>query len=342
MDRTDLLERSKELWILSFPNEGGYTDYYFSHICTSDVILAHHEEGGQTVSAAQFIPYGMNLLGQRTSMYYISGVCTHPQWRGRGMARKCLIHYFDELRNKSPFAMLIPASTSLFEYYYRYLGFTVSSCRDWKNVCVDNMDVGLGDVDFSWCSYDNMICEEREELFGKILRYWDSKPNCVLRSIPALRNAVEAYYDLHIAFCRKGKREVFAICSILCDRVIMHEAVSDDEELFSCMIGHIMRICDMRKILMPIYEKKPLSMVRILNVEEALRIYARDLITEECLKITDILLPENNGIFLLKDGECHKLDRNPDNICVVALFIEDLQKRMFNKQSLYMPLMLDY
>ena len=78
------------------------------------------ESGDEIVSALQMIPYPMTFCGDTVQTSYISGACTHPDFRGNGVMRELLSQAFAKmLRNGMYFSTLIPAEPWLFDYYTR-------------------------------------------------------------------------------------------------------------------------------------------------------------------------------------------------------------------------------
>jgi GNAT superfamily N-acetyltransferase len=83
---------------------------------------------GQVIAALQVLPYTLTPPQGDTPLRlaYIVGCCTHPQYRSRGLMRRLIHDALADARRKGfDLATLIPASTSLFEYYAA-LGFTTS------------------------------------------------------------------------------------------------------------------------------------------------------------------------------------------------------------------------
>jgi predicted GNAT family acetyltransferase len=70
------------------------------------------------------LPYTMSFCGEDISLAYISGVCTLPSERGKGLMKQLMQQAFDEMRRrKIALTALIPAEPWLFGYY-REAGYT--------------------------------------------------------------------------------------------------------------------------------------------------------------------------------------------------------------------------
>lgn len=111
-------EETRLLYDLCFKDSPAFTELYFRERYSDErnVVLYADE---QLVSSMQLIPYSMTFCGtERVAMYYISAVCTHPDYRGRGWMNQLMIKALcRSYQHAIPFATLISASESLFAYY---------------------------------------------------------------------------------------------------------------------------------------------------------------------------------------------------------------------------------
>ena len=82
-------EQVKALWKLCFEDTEEFVDLYFRMRYT-DRINHVIEEGGKVIAALQTIPYPMTYGGELLPVSYISGACTHPDYRNQGSMRKLL------------------------------------------------------------------------------------------------------------------------------------------------------------------------------------------------------------------------------------------------------------
>ena len=70
----------KTLWKLCFNDSDEFTDLYFKMRYKDEVNRVIREDG-KIISALQMIPYPMTFCGEVISTSYISGACTHPDYR---------------------------------------------------------------------------------------------------------------------------------------------------------------------------------------------------------------------------------------------------------------------
>lgn len=112
-------EKVKALWQLCFDDNEEFVEMYFRLRYKNEINIAI-ESGDEIVSALQMIPYPMTFCGDTVQTSYISGACTHPDFRGNGVMRELLSQAFAKmLRNGMYFSTLIPAEPWLFDYYTR-------------------------------------------------------------------------------------------------------------------------------------------------------------------------------------------------------------------------------
>ena len=112
-----------DLWRLSFNDTEEFIRLYFDRVYKEENTLVI-EKDGQVVSALQMLPYTMTYYGTEISVAYISGACTHPSMRGKGLMRQLIQNAYEEMKYRSvAVTALIPADPWLFDYY-REQGYT--------------------------------------------------------------------------------------------------------------------------------------------------------------------------------------------------------------------------
>ena len=110
-------EQVKSLWKLCFDDSEAFIELYFRLRYNNEVNLAI-QSGEEVIAALQMLPYPMTFCGQTVPTSYISGACTHPDYRSKGVMRELLSQSFARmLRNGVLFSTLIPAEPWLFGYY---------------------------------------------------------------------------------------------------------------------------------------------------------------------------------------------------------------------------------
>lgn len=119
----------KTLWQLCFNDDPAFIDLYFK-LRYKDDINRSIEQNRRIVSALQAIPYPMTWCGQTVLTEYISGACTHPEYRSRGLMRSLLTQTHQRMKEDGVlFSTLIPAGKSLFDFYKTFGYATVFSYK---------------------------------------------------------------------------------------------------------------------------------------------------------------------------------------------------------------------
>ena len=86
-------EKVKALWKLCFDDSDQFIDMYFRLRYKSEINVVI-ESGNEVISALQMLPYPMSFCGKQVATSYISGACTHPDFRNRGVMRQLLSQAF--------------------------------------------------------------------------------------------------------------------------------------------------------------------------------------------------------------------------------------------------------
>ena len=73
-------EQVRQLWETCFNDDEAFVDLYFRLRYTDQINKAIIEDG-KVISALQMIPYPMTFCGRTVAASYISGACTHPDYR---------------------------------------------------------------------------------------------------------------------------------------------------------------------------------------------------------------------------------------------------------------------
>ncbi|MDR0794673.1 MAG: GNAT family N-acetyltransferase [Tannerella sp.] len=113
-------EQIMELWKQSFGDTDDYIRLFFERAYRDDQTLVF-KQNGRIVSALQILPYEMSYCGTTLTAGYICGVCTLSSERGKGLMSRLMIQALEEMGNHNfAIAVIIPASTSLFDLYRRF------------------------------------------------------------------------------------------------------------------------------------------------------------------------------------------------------------------------------
>lgn len=112
-------EQVRQLWETCFNDDEAFVDLYFRLRYTDQINKAIIEDG-KVISALQMISYPMTFCGRTVAASYISGACTHPDYRVRGAMRRLLEETHRSMFDEGiMFSTLIPAEDWLKGYYAR-------------------------------------------------------------------------------------------------------------------------------------------------------------------------------------------------------------------------------
>lgn len=120
------LEQVRRLWAHCFSDGPDFVALYFRLRYRDSNTLTVDDGQGRVLSAMQLLPYPMTYLGHDLRTEYVSGACTHPDYRRRGLMSGLLTDALHVMRSRgTAMATLIPAHSGLFAYYAR-LGFATA------------------------------------------------------------------------------------------------------------------------------------------------------------------------------------------------------------------------
>ena len=112
------INRIKELWVEIFGDSEAFADFA-ANLCPSEEIYLIKEEG-QIVA---MVNAGVDLFAYGKKGFYIYGLATVPQYRGKGLAKQLVEYVENKKFNEGyQFAVTQPAQESLFDYY-RKMGY---------------------------------------------------------------------------------------------------------------------------------------------------------------------------------------------------------------------------
>ena len=174
----------RHLYHLCFGDDLAFEDAYFRRIYSrrhSTVI----RRNGQIVSGLLFAECGVNVENGQdydVGAVYLSGVCTHPSFRGQGLAGELIWRTLKKrYREEDGYAVLIPADEGLAAYYAR-LGFV--RCFDYieETYRPSAEELALPDLLVGACSEEGLTFADVNDYFyealppGPLVYYHASPP----------------------------------------------------------------------------------------------------------------------------------------------------------------------
>ncbi|MDR2065065.1 MAG: GNAT family N-acetyltransferase [Prevotellaceae bacterium] len=334
-----LKELAISLYKLCFDDDEKFVDFYFSKRYTEKNHFTIFENNSP-VAALQVIPYTMTFFDAKIDLAYLSAICTHPDFRKRGLMKKLLEKTHRQLFADGIYAaFLIPAYLYLFDVYekndYQTIFYHTKTSINAGNYCFNN---------------DYKIYEYPEANKHDAFKYFDRKMSerncCIQHSFSDFEIVCEDIYNSGgLILIAEYKNKIAGISFVLQtnNNTVVNEHFAETHEISDNLIKTISRKIETNKLLrIGIPQQKhcePLGMIRIISVEKMLRRYAeKHRCCNKTIFVKDSVIAENNGCYTISNAECIKLplenSHNAWNISRLAQFI-------FGGQTPYMSLMLN-
>lgn len=201
-DSQRILAETRQLWQTVFADSEAFVDLYFTRVYRAERNVCCLIDR-RVAAALQTLPYTMLYHGSLIRTAYISGVATHPDYRGRGVGGNLMRQaHFRLYHSGCVFASLIPAEPWLYGWYAR-CGYaqvitctrppadpTVTGFADFDRAQRERPCILLHDAD----GYD--VIREDIRLSGRGYTPPPADIPAMLRVIDA-RKALEAYAQCH-------------------------------------------------------------------------------------------------------------------------------------------------
>lgn len=348
-------EDTKALWKLCFDDNEEFIDLYFSQRYEDKINMPIYD-GSLLISALQMIPYSMTFCDQVISTSYISGACTHPDFRAKGVMKQLLSDTFQRMYESNVLlSTLTPAEEWLFDYYRK---FGYSSVFDRTIESIESSSLTISH-DYKIEEYTPFQLDIHSYLNRKMME----RPSCIQHPMDDFK---VIFADLKLSggqlFVARLHSELMGlvICIPEGDTLYIKEILFETEEIRNTLLAIAARQLGTPRIeciLPPNGEEsdRQLGMARIIHAQKILEVYAAKYkYLNLTIKLTDNYIAENNGYYLLQNGVCEKVSVPNTKVCF-DLNIQQLTQvlmgyrinqlpnsfRCFAKQYPYMSLMLD-
>ena len=218
-------EQVKALWKLCFEDSEEFVEMYFKLRYKNEVNVAI-KSGDEVISALQMLPYPMTFCGEMVQTSYISGACTHPDFRSKGVMRELLSQSFARmLRNGIQFSTLIPAQPWLFDYYKR-MGYATVFQYSVKEMTlpefIPSKEIAV-----------NVVSKPQDEVYSYLNKKLSERPCCIQHSAEDFQVIMA---DLPISggnlFVAKQANEIWGIAIIYKREncIIINELLAEDKD----------------------------------------------------------------------------------------------------------------
>lgn len=335
-------EEIMNLWRICFTDTEDFIRFYFER--------KYHEqdttvrmENEQVVSALQMLPYPMTWHGKTVMTSYISGACTHPSARSKGIMRQLLTDSFHVMKNrKNAFSILIPQEPWLFDYYKR-AGYAPVLAYTPENYY---LSVRNNNPAVCFPARENL---NPEELYPYFKRHMETRENCVQHTAEDFKTILD---DLYLSggallLLRENENKIKGMAFALpCpDKILVNELFYESDTEKEALLQAAAHKWEKGEIecRVPVRTGKKITlkgMARIIDVFQVLSVYASTHPRKTLfLRVTDNDLPSNNGYYRIMNGRAfrtgagiHKTDHDMN--------IEELTQLLFENPG-FISLMLD-
>lgn len=342
LTKEKIKEDIKNLWSVCFGDTEEFIDLFFKHRY-NDFANIYIDNGEKVISALQIITYPFTFSDELLPLGYISGACTHPDFREKGLMKQLLRKSFSAMYERGyVFTALIPGELWLYDYYTK-TGYTDVFSHYKKEIKQDDY---LPNEDFAVSvitAFDDRVYHYlNTKLKAKdcAVQHTDTDFNIVLQDLSVssgrcfVATCADTIKGVSVVYQRGDRWE---IRELLCDddsakAVLIHSA-------FNLASGKAVELHSMHPIEGGLSCRN--GMARVINVDKALAKYAhkrRDFKT--CLCVKDDYVEENNGCFKIENGFCERVDEDCVGDCK-HINIRDLTDIILRESSPYMSLMMN-
>lgn len=318
LNKNEIKQQTRELWKHCFDDTDDFLDIYFAEKYTDEANLTVRRDG-RVVAAAQILPYQLLFYGLPLHSGYLSGLCVHPDQRGKGLASLLVREAHRRLyRQGAALSLLIPGNEKLRHFYERpqHGAYWTATYRTEQELMTDetaDTTVEISQPD-EWGN-ELFVAFRRQATLPFMLRPAENDFFAAL--------AVCDRADGQVLVARRRKR-VTGICLVAREpdgRIFVRSMWATDTSVRNAFLRHIAPNGNMH-----IYSRTPAAgtadgaipyaMARVVNAERFLGTIAAAF-PDFSLHIGvdgDLDVPENNGYYRVGNGRVSLTDKRPDRI----------------------------
>lgn len=345
-------KKARKLWKEVFEEDTEkFLNYYDRYVANHNQIMGE-KEGEELVSMVQLNPYRVRMGETEADSYYIVAVATRESCRHQGRMRRLLTEALQQMyQEKIPFTFLMPAYESIyfpfdFVTVYRQsmltCGAVIPGSNDNSWHCVPCQKEQIPElVAWSNCflkqysqistvrseEYYARIWKEQESMNGQILLFYEGsqmKGYCFTGyegSGEAWEIAVEEKKQTGID--NRAASDSQAVANRKAAEALTHW-FGEHGQLPMRICGFLPDTC-IEGIPLNEMTYRPMTMVRIVNLEEFVSHLRAKKPVQFALCIKDPIIPENCGVFCFELGrECSSLTRITEDMVQSDLKIPEI------------------
>lgn len=315
-------QRARKLYEEIFDEDSpAFVDYYFRVKAAENEIFVVENEKQEILATLHLNPYEMMFCGERVKTNYIVAVATRADCRHQGMMRSLLQASLQEMyRREETFTWLMPAAEAI----YRPFGFRFIYEKNKMTVTADVLR--RAETDEKWQIHSDqevsgdIFCEEAKKEDLAELACFAEKQLSKLAEVYTVHDIAYFEQRMQEVECEGGSliliRKEKEICGYFLalkkDREAWEIVVEDavQKKAFPAVLhwfGESKEKCTFTAFP-PIWEQYaqsenvPAIMGRIVHLERFVCCLKIKKEQEWKIRLTDSLIPENNGYFIIKTG----------------------------------------
>jgi hypothetical protein len=344
-------EEVRALWDICFGDDEAFTELYFSRRYNEDVNIVITEKD-RVISALQILPYTMTYCKDIIPMGYISGACTHPDFRNKGAMKRLLSASFSRMKKQGiPLTTLIPAEEWLFDYYSK-TGFV--SVFEYSSKAIQSSSLNISEK-YSVTEFN----PPENDVYAYFNKKMLERPYCIQHSEEDFNVILE---DLHLGdgalLVARLNNQVKGIIFCYSQDEVLHvpELFYENKtarDMLLAKAAQRMNVKEIDSTEPPTDEMgEILGMARIIDAERMLILFAKqNPEIKASFNLIDEFIKENNRFYSMKSG---KIEKGEAKESFISITIEELTQALmgyntdelpeilrFPKQHPYMSLMLN-
>lgn len=110
----------RDMWKRCFGDSDDYMDIYFQYKYRNENTLIYISDG-KPVASLQMLIYSFTFHGKEIPVVYHSGLCTLPEYRGRGYMKDLIVRSYQvALERGIPLIVLVPQDEGVMSYYHKF------------------------------------------------------------------------------------------------------------------------------------------------------------------------------------------------------------------------------
>lgn len=315
-------QRARKLYEEIFDEDSpAFVDYYFRVKAAENEIFVVENEKQEILATLHLNPYKMMFCGEKAKTNYIVAVATRADCRHQGMMRSLLQASLQEMyRREETFTWLMPAAEAI----YRPFGFRFIYEKNKMTVTADVLQ--RAETDENWQIHSDqevsgdIFCEEAKKEDLAELAYFAEKQLSKLAEVYTVHDIAYFEQRMQEVGCEGGSliliRKEKEICGYFLalkkDREAWEIVVEDavQKKAFPAVL-HWFEASEEKCIFTAFpqiweqyaqSENVPAIMGRLVHLERFVCCLKIKKEQEWKIRLTDSLIPENNGYFIIKTG----------------------------------------